>query len=209
MTFLNKPYVIKDFRCFVEQKKTKSFWDAIPKDPYVKEGFRYKTINRYKKSNGRFVVCPHRPLYQSKIFNPTHGDIHRDYEQMKNEPYSIKLLTLRFMELCCIDEETEVLVQAQRIKTDAKGMLGHPSVEGFHQDGVSYVGVMCIDRKNIMGGVTQISKTKSDEAVIFSGILLPGQIVILDDKNVYHYTSPISVINEEEEGYRDVLLFGC
>ena len=204
-----QPYTLINLNPYFDVQRMKPFWNKVPKDPYVKEGFRYKAISRYKITHGKFEKCAHRPLFQSKNFNPTHGDIHRIYDEIEHEPFGIRLMTLMFMDMCNIDDEKEVLVQAQRVRTDASGLLGHPSIEGFHQDDVSHVGIMCVDRHQISGGVTQISSTKNGDSILYSGILESGNMIILDDKKVYHYTTPIHVEKGKSEGHRDVLLFGA
>lgn len=72
-----------------------------------------------------------------------------------------------------------------------------------HQDGMEYVGILCISRKNIEGGISQVLTDRKN--VVFEHILEPGEILTINDSEYFHYTTPTKCKNEL--GYRDILIF--
>ncbi len=174
-------------------------------DPYVKEGFRQKHIARYKIIENQLYKSKNSPLYQSKEYNPVHGNINREYPEYFPCDETLKLLKY-FHKFCKIKNNEEILIQAQRIICN-KNLIGKPSVENWHRDNVNYVGVFCVDRYNILGGISQFRDYKNKN-IIYDFILEPGTFVIFDDINIEHRVTEITNENENMNGHRDVLLFG-
>lgn len=173
-------------------------------DRYVPEGFRKKHIQRIRRTNNTYEKVEHQPLYQSSAVNPTHGDIHRIYpEYIAHDQKELIKLVEFFVQKTSIPDNSNILVQAQRIVC-RKGLEGLPSVEGWHRDGVAFIGIACIDRVNIEGGISEFMDNKTGKIVQL--VLQPGQFVVFTDTEVKHRVTPINVIDDAHEGYRDVLL---
>jgi hypothetical protein len=104
----------------------------------------------------------------------------------------------------------EILVQAQRITATAgkDGNSGLPAVEGFHRDNVSLVGILVVNRSNVTGGVSMLSYSSDTDATAFADTLDPGDLLLFNDQNVWHYTTPIYQKERGAVGFRDVVLFG-
>ena len=97
----------------------------------------------------------------------------------------------------------EILVQAQRI-TCSKKVVGLPSVENWHRDGVKAIGLFSVSRGNIKGGVSEFRDNSKN--VFFSKVLEPGKLAIFEDDLMEHRVTPIIPEETVEEGYRDVML---
>lgn len=87
--------------------------------------------------------------------------------------------------------------------------FGDNSPEGIHQDGYDYiVSALVIERKNIVGGMSQIylqdKKTK-----LFATELQAGQGILQPDKDspFWHHVTPFSVITEADKGHRSTIGF--
>jgi len=183
-------------------------FDEVPADPYVEEGFRYKAISRIRIRGTEPVVGPHEPLYQSLEYNPVHGDIDRRYAPLTDAMVSAVAAPLRMFQVAAhLPQDEEVLVQVQRVTTGTAGDIGHPAVEGFHQDGVNAICILLVDRVNLIGGQTLVSTTADGQTLVFAGELRPGQFLVADDRRTYHYTSPVWDTGTAR-GHRDVVLFG-
>lgn len=82
--------------------------------------------------------------------------------------------------------------------------------EGKHQDGVDYIIMFIANRYNVEGGVSQVFEKKDGGSfVLVKEILLDtGQGLFMSDasSNLYHEVSPFSLVDKNEQGYRD--LFG-
>jgi hypothetical protein len=204
----NTPYNLQDINNKIKIDEWKIFFNNCPKDEYVPEGFRYKRLSWYRISPTGFLeLLPHAPLIQSKSYNPVHGDILRDYQPLEKE-LTIKkdflFFVKNFSEYCNLKPEDVILVQLQRI-TCNKDQVGHPAVEGFHRDGVDWLGLMVVSRHNILGAETYL-KDESDQ-IIFESTLQEGELLIIDDRKMLHYTTPIKSNDEAlNHGYRDVII---
>ncbi len=182
-------------------------FSGLRQDPYVKEGFRYKAISRYRVNDNLVLRTEHGPLFQSSEHNPTHGDIIRDYPEFDYQDEiseEINHIVRTFAQQCGISKDEEILFQAQRI-TASKKLTGLPAIEGWHQDGTTYIGMMCINRHNVSGGVSQLAFEKGKN-VVLNHELQPGELLILDDRTYWHYATPIQPIDEMKAAYRDILI---
>jgi hypothetical protein len=179
----------------------------LPLDPYVPEGFRYKSIARFRLvAPGRFKRMPHEPLFQSKTINPTHGDIARRYAAYApSNPDDVDAAMTAFAEASGMPVGETLLLQAQRItcKPDQEGL---PSVEGWHRDGVDKIGVLCIERYNAVGGISQFKPADENAQTIENLFLHPGHMVVFEDEPVRHRVTPIRSETPHMNGLRDVLL---
>lgn len=201
---MNKINII-DIRKKINLNLIKKDFCNLTIDPYIKEGYRRKHIARYKVCDNNFYKSKNLPLYQSKEYNPVHGDIIRTYPEYFPCTETLKLVKF-FHKFCKIKDNEEILIQAQRI-TCNENLIGQPSVENWHRDNVNYVGVFCVERYNIKGGYSQFRDYKNKN-ILYDFILEPGFFVIFDDINIEHRVTEIQNKNENTEGYRDVLLFG-
>ena len=180
-------------------------------DPYVPEGFRRKHLVRYRVASKDPVTLeelPQEPLFQKKAYNPTHGDIHREYPTFQPTEDTLNVVN-EFVKRSRAKSGSRILVQAQRI-TCREGQEGLPSVEDWHQDDVEEVGIFVVTRKNIVGGESQFKDL--DGHVVLADTVREGQFVIFEDASVQHRVTPIHVADTGFRGYRDVLLLshgGC
>ena len=191
---------------FSEDTFTASFQN-LSQDPYVAEGFRYKEIARYRVLGSQVVRQSHGALFQSREHNPTHGDIIREYPAFDAKGLceeAISEIVQTFVTHCGLGYEDEVLFQAQRIRTDAH-QTGHPAIEGWHQDGTNYIGMMCVARQNIAGGRSQLSFDQGKNKVM-DHELQPGELLILDDRRYWHYATPVKPVDPSKEAYRDIFI---
>lgn len=65
---------------------------------------------------------------------------------------------------------------------------GFPAPEGFHRDGFEYVAVTCVALRNVSGGHSLV---RAGDEVIFDRPMAPGETLLLNDREVTHYVSPI------------------
>jgi len=91
-----------------------------------------------------------------------------------------------------------------RIMTNAQD-FGFPTPEGIHRDGVTYVFIMLISRKNIIGGESHLYDDQKQH--FFSYFLEnPLDCTFLDDEKLMHSVSAIQPSKDAQEGYRDTLV---
>lgn len=200
---LGAGYRIADLSKAVDLSALGERYAALPIDPYVPQGFRRKQLVRCRVHGSRIVEQPHGPLYQPCGINPTQGGIVRHYDRF---PWLslVAPAVLQFARACGFDETHEVLVQPHRI-TCSPGAAGEPAVEGYHRDGIHFLGIMCIDRAGIVGGETHLSRDRG-RTIALRRTLAPGEMLVIDDREWFHYTTPIEVEECAPQGHRDVLL---
>eukprot|EP00834_Sanchytrium_tribonematis_P000394 NODE_7_length_67686_cov_1.621421.p40 type:complete len:206 gc:universal NODE_7_length_67686_cov_1.621421:25499-26116(+) len=186
---INLKNLIKDFK-------------GLKPDPYIKEGYRHKSIVRFRVTKNGLVRAEHGPLFQSKQFNPTHGNLKREYPEYDPCPEAMKVIK-EFVKKSKAKIGDELLVQAQRVICK-ENLVGHPSVEGWHRDGVKAIGLFSVDRHNIKGGISQFRDTKKQ--IFFDQVLEPGKLAIFEDEQMEHRVTPVVPENKAAQGYRDVIL---
>ncbi|MDJ0797862.1 MAG: 2OG-Fe dioxygenase family protein [Calothrix sp. MO_167.B12] len=209
--------------------KIQSYFDNLPVDPYLEENYRYRRLSHFKinsdRSKGGFpwehpnkavpeeydlIKLPHSPFFQSKEYNPLLGNVTREYAELDEQlillPDFQKIIWefFNFCRLC--SNETEIGVHQIRTTTSREN-IGNPVPEGIHQDGVDLVGIFCVSRDNISDGVTYLYKSINDTPM-FTKILHPGEFLIFNDRQFFHFTSPIQVIGSGC-GTRDVFVLTC
>ena len=85
--------------------------------------------------------------------------------------------------------------------------IGKPTPEGIHRDGVDFVLMAIINRRNITGGLTKIYNL---EKKLKNQFLLDTflDIALVDDHQVYHSVTEIQVedVQKSDIGLRDVLV---
>ena len=65
----------------------KAFWDHLPRDPYLKDGgrYRYRRHASYIVRGTNLELAPHRAHWQSLDYNALHGGIERWFEPLQPE----------------------------------------------------------------------------------------------------------------------------
>ena len=196
----------------VDVKRLDSYFNNLPVDPYIADNYRFRRLSSFKIVSNRLVKLPHRPLFQSKKYNPLVGDIVRDFAEL--EPDLIELrdfqtIVLNFFEFCqqcfSIDQVKANEISVHQIRTVANpNGIGYPAPEGIHRDGVDLVGIFSVSRNKIEGAATSLYESKKS-APIFSKILNPGEFIIFNDRTFFHFTSIIKA-KTSEIGTRDVFV---
>ncbi|MEY4113256.1 MAG: hypothetical protein RL082_1763, partial [Pseudomonadota bacterium] len=65
----------------------KSYWNHLPRDPYLKDGgrYRYRRHASYIVRDSSLEMAPHRAHWQSLDYNALHGGIERWFEPLQPE----------------------------------------------------------------------------------------------------------------------------
>ena len=190
---------------FLRLGEIQRLFDGVPLDPYVEAGFRRKSLFRARLMRGEVVMSDHAPLYQPSEYNPVHGGIYRHYPAMDDGLATLLSPVVRMFAACAgLTARDEVLVQAQRI-TATDGQTGFPVVEGWHQDDIKVLGLLLIDRVNVTGGISLLSRDKG-QTLSFAQTLSPGDFLLINDPEVWHNTTPIEQVRRDQPGHRDIVI---
>lgn len=186
-------------------------WDELPADAYLRDGGRYR-----RRRHASFVVdanaeavalAPHRAHWQPVDYNALHGGIERWFEPIDSallaRPVWPRLLT-RLGRVCsALRGDRTWFVEAHQFRIDTTDGIGRPTPEGAHRDGVDFVAVLLVDRRDVKGGETRVFDADGPGGQRFT-MTQPWTCLLLDDRRVVHETTPIQPLRPG--GHRDTLV---
>ena len=182
------------------------FFADLPLDPYVRGKYRSRRLSRFLLDGEKLIKLPHGYLYQSKDYNLLVGDVKREFAELSDRLIALdnfQQLIMAFSDSCKLHPEAEIGVHQIRTTCTLKN-FGNPAPEGIHQDGTNFIGIFAVSRNNIKGGATHLYTAKKEKPV-FSKVLNPGDLLLVNDREFYHFTTPIKP-ESEEIGTRDVFV---
>jgi hypothetical protein len=202
---------LDDWRSFVES------WNDLKVDTYMADGGRYRRRRHAAYGSTRDDAIgaigrkPHQPHIQSPEYNPLHGGIVRWFEPIVPEVGDGA--TMRTILAFCrslfgnlAPATTSWHIEAHQFRIEARaGEQGQPTPEGVHRDGVDYVLVFLIDRRNITSGVTDIHGLDGRPLGHFT-LTDPFDTALVDDRRVAHGVTPVKAIDPALPAHRDVLV---
>jgi hypothetical protein len=184
----------------------KAFFNDLPVDPYIKGNYRLRRLSRFIASKDSVIKLPKGYFFQPKEYNPLVGNIKREYAELDDALIKLdifKNLVLAFSDSCKLHPEAEIGVHQIRI-TCSPDNSGNPAPEGIHRDGTNFIGIFSVDRENVQGGETHLYINRKENPV-FSKVLNPGELLLVNDHEFLHFTTPIKPI-VEAKGIRDVFV---
>lgn len=208
MRALLPPPAVADFGDFARS------WDRLGDDRFMADGGRYR-----RRRHATFAVGPdgilrqpHQPHYQSRDYNMLNGGIERWFEPVETAIAAgatlagvIDFANHVFSSLSP-DHAGAWHVEVHQFRIEAAvEMAGLPTPEGLHRDGVDWVLVMLVARRNVEEGVTKIHGEDREEIGSFC-LAAPFDAVLVDDHRIYHAVTPIVPLDPGEPAYRDVLV---
>jgi len=189
-------------------------WDDLHTDTYMADGGRYRRRRFAVYAAGKqgpIARGKHQPHYQGLDYNTLNGGIERWFEPVTpgiGDGASMRTILeycrALFSKLAPEAERWHVEVHQFRIEAKTSEQ-GKPTPEGLHRDGVDYVLVLLIDRRNIASGTTTVHDL--DKRALGSFTLTdPLDAALVDDRRCYHGVTPVEPENPALPAYRDVLV---
>lgn len=189
-------------------------WNDLEVDTYMGDGGRYRK-RRFgvyaAERQGAIVRGPHQPHYQTLDYNTLNGGIERWFKPVTEEiGNGASMRTI--LEYCralfgrLVPEAKKWHIEVHQFRIEARtGEAGKPTPEGMHRDGVDYVLVLLINRRNIASGTTTVHDL--DKRALGSFTLTdPLDAALVDDSRCYHGVTPVEPENPAQPAYRDVLV---
>jgi len=186
-------------------------WNDLALDTYMADGGRYR-----RRRHAVFAIDedgmsrqPHQPHYQSLDYNTLNGGIARWFEPVTTGDGPTLRTILGFCHrlfgsLAPASMAWHVEVHQFRIEA-RNGEAGQPTPEGMHRDGVDYVLVLLVSRRNIASGTTSIHGREGERLGEFT-LTQPLDAALLDDSRVSHGVTAVHPIDPTRPAYRDVLV---
>jgi hypothetical protein len=189
-------------------------WNDLEVDTYMGDGGRYRK-RRFgvyaAERQGAIVRGAHQPHYQGVDYNTLNGGIERWFKPVTDEIGNGSSMRT-ILEYCralfgrLAPETAKWHIEVHQFRIEAKiGVAGKPTPEGMHRDGVDYVLVLLINRRNIASGTTTVHDL--DKRALGSFTLTdPLDAALVDDARCYHGVTPVEPENPAQPAYRDVLV---
>jgi hypothetical protein len=186
-------------------------WERLPRDTYLLDGGRYRFRRHscfvHELATDSLQLVPHRAHWQPRDYNALHGGLERWFEPIEtavlDAPVWTGLLRALGNLFAAVRAEPRWYVEAHQFRIDAAEGIGRPTPEGAHRDGVDYVAVILVDRRDVSGGETRVFDANGPAGVRFT-MAEPWTALLLDDAQVVHETTPIQKAGPH--GVRDTLV---
>jgi hypothetical protein len=191
-------------------------WDDLGLDTYMADGGRYRRrrFAAFAVSAQGIFRKTHQPHYQSRDYNPINGGIERWFEPV-TEAITVHPVTLSLLDVGRemfdaltpdLDKPQAWHVELHQFRIEARaGQTGQPTPEGLHRDGVDWVLVVLVDRKNIESGITSIFDLDQSHLGDFT-LTDPLDAVFLQDNRVFHGVTAIRALKYHQAAHRDVVV---
>src|SRR5437660_1310699 len=166
-------------------------WERLPRDAYLRDGGNYRA----------------RPHWQPTAYNALHGGLTRWFEPVEPAVMSAPAWRQLLRSVGELFAEVRAVarwfIEAHQFRIDTASGVGRPTPEGAHRDGVDFVAVILVGRRNILGGETRVFDARGASGVRFT-MQEPWSMLLLDDARVIHETTPIQ--GQGKDGVRDTLV---
>jgi hypothetical protein len=188
-------------------------WDTLAVDEYMADGGRYRLRRHavFDAHAGTVERQPHQPHYQSLDYNPLHGGIARWFQPIDagigaTASMGTILAFCHRLFGALAPETSAWRIEVHQFRIEARpGESGRPTPEGLHRDGVDYVLVLLIQRRNIASGVTSIHRLDGRRLGQFT-LTAPLDAALVDDAKVAHGVTPVEALDPAAPAYRDVMV---
>jgi hypothetical protein len=189
-------------------------WENLGVDTYMADGGRYRRrrFAAFAVSSEGIVRKAHQPHYQSRDYNLLNGGIERWFgpvtDAVAAHPVTLGLVDAGrkvFGELTPEPDRPQAWhVELHQFRIEARaGQIGEPTPEGLHRDGVDWVLVVLVNRKNVESGVTSIYGLDHGHLGDFT-LTDPLDAVFLQDNRVFHGVTAIRALESDQVARRDV-----
>lgn len=185
------------------------WWAALPRDQYLRDGGRYRARRHacFVQNGGELTLASHRAHWQPTSYNALHGGLERWFEPIAPEvvrtPVWTRLVTSIGSVFAQVRPVARWFIEAHQFRIDTASGIGRPTPEGAHRDGVDFVALMLVQRRNVRGGETHVFDANGPSGVRFT-MDEPWSLLLMDDARVIHETTPIQP--DGEGGVRDTLV---
>ncbi len=189
-------------------------WNRLEQDQYMADGGKYRkrrhAVYAIQNAGETARLMPYQPHYQTVDYNPLNGGVARYFAPILDDLH--QSLTLKALlefggqVFGQVSGNHQWHIELHQFRIEARdGKLGKPTPEGVHRDGVDFVLVVMIKRVNIDSGATTIYDL--DNRLVGEFMLHQTfDMVLVNDRKLYHGVTPITQLDADAEAFRDVLV---
>ena len=189
-------------------------WNRLEQDQYMADGGRYRKRRHatyaIDGAGQRARLMPYQPHYQTVDYNPLNGGVARYFAPILDDLHqSLSLAALLEFGNSVFSQITGNChwhIELHQFRIEARdGRMGKPTPEGVHRDGVDFDIVVMIKRVNIDSGATTIYDLDNQLVGEFT-LRESFDMVLVNDRKLYHGVTPITQLDADTEAFRDVLV---
>jgi hypothetical protein len=199
-----------DLRGCANLPKLRPAFDRLQVDPYDKDGRRRRHLTWFERDermctcsgagDGGFVELPNR----SRFNLVTRSDAPRAYPPIDCDRATLVHVLGLFSACAGVPPRAQVLVQMQRAST--AGSSKQAGTDDWAHVGATKVGILCMRRSNITGGLDEF-RTPSGDGGVLAREIAPGFMAVYDDPDALHRVTDIASADGASMGVRDVVTF--
>jgi hypothetical protein len=186
-------------------------WEELPRDTYLRDGGSYRARRHscfvQSPAAGALEAVAHRAHWQPTAYNALHGGLERWFEPITPAVAGASawrgLVSAIGGLFAQVRPATRWYIEAHQFRIDTAHGIGRPTPEGAHRDGVDFVALVLVARRDIEGGETRVFDAAGSSGVRFT-MREPWSMLLLDDARVIHETTPIR--SRDARGVRDTLV---
>lgn len=191
-----------------------SSWHDLHLDRYMADGGRYRRRRHAVfgcEGTGALVRQPHQPHWQGLDYNPLNGGVARWFEPIDDaisagDSLQTVLRWFRAHVALWAPQVPAWRVEVHQFRIEAApDHPGLPTPEGRHRDGVDFVLVLMIRRRNIERGTTTIHTLDGQELGSFT-LAQPFDAAVVEDARVMHGVTAVEPVDPAQPSFRDVLV---
>lgn len=189
-------------------------WDDLHLDGYMADGGKYRRRRHalfLADAAGAIGRQQHGPHWQGLAYNPLNGGVERWFEPITNAIGGSQSLTTilawcRALFDSLAPEVRDWNIEVHQFRIEARaGEAAQPTPEGVHRDGVDYVLVLLVRRRNIASGTTTIHELDGTQLGSFT-LTAPFDAALVDDARCAHGVTAVEAVDPTQPAYRDVLV---
>jgi hypothetical protein len=181
-------------------------YENCPVDDYMGHGTRFKRFAQYRLSpdgdSWSFRRLEHRDYTAFKKFNPVGGGMKRSYLPIEADFTPLIEHGIAGLGLDA-GEDWQINVHQNRSRAD-DSTAAPLTPEGVHHDGHEFVMIAVLRKVNVAGAETRLWLDGAAEP-FWTGILEPGQAVLLDDRAIAHDVTDVRSATGGP-AHRDILI---
>ncbi len=185
-----------------------SSFNNLEEDRYLKEDwcYRFRAYGSASIENNGVTWDSSATFYQSETINAYAGGKIRTFAALPEVTRRFSETVLLYPEITQAMGTSIFRMGCHQIRICADNLHnGLPTPEGFHQDGFDVVMIICINQSNVSGGVSLLCQKDNREEILFNRVMAPGESLLINDREMMHYVSPITP-RLPGFAYRDVIV---
>lgn len=103
-----------------------------------------------------------------------------------------------------VQRPERVLMRMQRTVAPPDVCRAPTSIEDWHRDGAQKVGILCVARENLLGGLNQFCEPRAN--AYLQRELAPGFLAVFSDAEVLRRATDVCCADGKTQGHRDVVI---